>query len=523
MKILNKHIESSAALSEPDFDSSNTVLDKEGGVIAFPIPFLNWAGKNHLDKIREDLLEFAKYYPDNMENAPSWVTEIYQDKTLWTNGFPVVYREPYVDFERIYMDTFQSEVNNLIAVTSEPNYAWAQKSLFRVYECLQKETYGKSGILTRKILGYRVPGSVNFICTIDSQLMENQVGIPASHAFNSGIEDGDFVIIIRNPVLHHLSVLVMRAVVCDQYHGALPLHAFHGLNADCDGDMISVTRIPDEFTDSPENVKLLNSIASSNFKESKLHGSLQFAAAGIKDPYQQHITLLNVGGMTFGPSDVIDLDNSPFVKQLKETKAKKLKPNVQETFFGDVNLEDSSMAIVKEQAAIKLKLGMAGWVGTCALIVAGIRPSKEMVRAGYYLKESLSQKVLDCKHGEDLSELEMVISALTKSGDFKKASVDECLSALAGAGMDVEVIAPMLDFCHPYSITSSATYNSPMFVASTSWRRTDAMEILFNSTKQAPGVSQYTVDYLKGLHAHVYRTLDVLESAIGSGIEQPVQ
>lgn len=477
-------------MSNPKEDLDYTVLSEIGGVIKFPEKLINAKG-----------LHWMEQNPDN--EAYKRIGE------FWSDQFILLPTPSYQQNGIRYLNSIQSAANNLIRATQidsddDTGIDWLQNAFNGLNAALSDSLCGKSGILSRYLAGYRSRTSMTFVCTGSPRLKHDEIELPKQYASKIGIGQGDIVMYCRHPILHELSIRFAHAVIItDSATGAIPYRNFHGLGADCDGDMIVVFAIPKEVIEYPGIKESVYKDMDETVVTSKMFGSMliykkekcpevgqkfvsvcpecttinkldmdelrKCASCGteLKAGIPMDMEILDIeerlveDGLSFGPEDIgKDCD---LLRIMEDNDVKKIQPDFFSIFEGNADLIEAASSVLREQSNIKLKLGTVGRTGSDALVAANFIDSPTISRSACYLKEKLSQQVLDCKHGEDLSNMEKMLNIVCKRGsDYAYLSVDEMLTQASTIGYNPNLLKPIFEYIMPLGVMNWVNRNSPV-------------------------------------------------------------
>lgn len=480
-------------LSNPPGDLEFSVLSEVGGIIRFPEKLLNAKGK-----------QWKEDNPDS--NAYKHIKE------FWVDSFVLLPTPGFQQNGVQYLNPIQSQANNMINILQsytnddEEKKDWLQSAFNGLNDALISSLAGKRGILNRYLSGYRVRDSLMFVCTGSPRLKHDQIEIPRKYARNIGVESGDLVMYCRHPILHELSVRFARAVVIsDSATGALPYRNFLGLGADCDGDQIVVFALPREVVQYPGIEEAISEDITDTVNRSEMHGSMLLYKKEKRPPVGEHFVSMCTecqtvnklqmdaprecsscgaklaagipmdletldteerfieDGLSFGPEDVINSGSCEFLDRLRDNDIKDTKDDFFNIFRGEADLIASAGAVLEEQSNIKLKLGFVGRTGSDALVAANFIDKPEINRSACYLKEKLSQQVLDCKHGEDLSNMETILGILCKFGEeYRYLSADEMVERAQSFGYNPQLLRPIIEYIAPFGVMGWVNRNSPV-------------------------------------------------------------
>lgn len=337
----------------------------------------------------------------------------------------------------------------------------------RYLESLVTDLGGKHGLLNRNIFGIRASKSGRFVITPNPRLKYDEVGIPLSMSKEMDIDDGDYVMIIRSPVLWEGSVLILKAVVLNNseatWNGSLNPYCMDLMGADFDGDTIAVFKLPQD----PASVMEAERLCGAAVKEYGKWSDELLAAKGCEeidwDESEEDLCLRLLVNNTedlcpiysygLGPKDFLEPDNSALLHNFKETGCKTPPPDLVNYAVGLTS--DQFKKVAKDTVALmirmKVELGIVG-ASTDAIVHAIYVTNKELLTTALKLKENLTQALLDSKHGSDAFSTFEVVEVFDRKSKWIPelgASAQQAVDFLVDMGLKRELVVPIIGCLWP--------------------------------------------------------------------------
>lgn len=304
---------------------------------------------------------------------------------------------------------------------------------------VQLKLAGKKGLLQRWVYGTRCSNSVRAVAAPSINITVNQVGVPEYACRKAKIEQGDWVLLSRSPVLHKGSVLLLQVVKVDGL--AIRIHPLHnsGLGCDFDGDEIEIKKI--EPCDSDIHTQLG---ACLNWAKWPTELSLAGESTEERTAPLEH---------TLGPEDMLQED-APLLKVVKEAGGKV--PADIPTYVQGCNPEefkDVAYETTMDLAFMKVNIGK---VGALTDVIAFILSNDEStLNLALQFKEHVTQTLLDSKHGADVMfDPDKILAMFNRQGKYKKLSNELIAEEASLMGVDKDLTHRLLNL-----ISEEGIYN----------------------------------------------------------------
>lgn len=484
-----------SALESPRPDQViGTVLDPTGGIIELPITLVNFRGRNELSLT--DLFD-----PEEViEELPGDVVSDCTVRQIDLRPLP-----SYRKYGIVYLNRIQVAANRLIdAITNyktgtHPNIAEARKFLQGAFSMLEDviidTMVGKGGLITRHVMGLRLPYSMMTPAAGTHSCEHDQVLIPLSEAKKIKAWDDNIIMVHREPLLHGLGIVFLRAKIVPDHQAdstRIPWCVFLGMNADCDGDLIFLTNITEHLKScsDEDRIKIVAEINRVSEVDSERHAysaSLMLLNDSPTPTYKNgslkedlDMRLDDSLGLSFGAEDIFgDKKQNQFLELLEHHLG--IDPARIMKYATDMQEEEWAGEMCDTAKALcytKRGLGIVGAIGSYALVIASAFPA--CIDAAVSIKERLSQTVLDAKHGEDLDHINECLDALMKTGKFEEASHYSRIDALVRNGFDKETIAPLFYLLADQGIVTFVYQNFPGFLLASGSQNLHSLFIRFS-------------------------------------------
>jgi len=439
-------------------DLTGTVIDPQlkpnGGSIKLPYPVVTYIGREEL---------FGDDEPSGYDyNVAPMKYRTRRVLVPYVENFEVVAGRPVLNMVLFRADNVVRIANRVREGTASTTDL--QVSVNRYYDEIEEALTGKNGLLTRDVFGVRCKNSVRCVATPDPDLRYWEIGVPRAAAHESRIEDGDWLIVSRSPVLWQGSVLVMKAVLVDGMAGQANPFIMAGLGLDFDGDELAMIKVPVIF-----NPELLDELkyAVGDPTLDVFQWADEFLVTNPEpQPNWGQISLdlasrLAMTGLSIGLEDILFPEESEFF----QTVARGAKEVPEDTAQYARGLEVREWAKEAEAAAVevtklKLQVGLIGAATdkVCQVLLAF---APDHLRTGLMLKERLTELMMKAtkrgdKRGYDTNK---ITALLDRRGPFEGASIDTALEYLDECGFDRTTMRPVIEVLYDMGGASAAVKN----------------------------------------------------------------
>lgn len=341
---------------------------------------------------------------------------------------------------------------------------WAR----RVQDQIVSHLVGPNGVLTTDILSVRCAHSIRAVAVPDNRLWASQVRLPREAALKAGIKEQDWVLLVRQPILHEGGVVLQQAWFWDEPAIGTNPSVLKPLGLDYDGDQVAVFKVP-------QTREALEEIQSKPLEELKMLGNWVDELVYFKsdptvdwDHYMEDLEdRLVIDGTTFGPQDALEPENSPFALQADSSGCKSFQHDAKAWAKG-VTLEEfvnESHTALVDIVRLKVEIGLVGALTDkiCQIchFVGGTQGLSEALR----FKECLTQTLMDAKHGLGAFSADVVTKIFERRGSWSRRKPDAAVRALVKAGVPAEVVTPIVNriWVHKEGITATVREVLPLF------------------------------------------------------------
>lgn len=455
--VLTRHLETQGKFVPTDReDLDGTVLDprlrKAGvGIIELPESMLSVAGREVLWPEAGRMIEPAvdpRTYTDALKVDRILVPYIPEFDLLSTHMvMPELLKRADSILEVISMYT-----------AGDVDISFLQTQVSRYQDQLLTELAGKYGLLSRNVLGGRVPNSGRFVIVPDITLGPTEIGIPGRVMYKAGIKDGDLVLVSRAPVLWQGSVLVQRAITVEGWAGGVNPYIMGLMGADFDGDTIAVMKIPSDSED--EALEGLDKTIKehSKWEAEFLMWSSETDVDWTDPEGDLNSRLWPEGDMfcyTLAPEDVLNPAASDILQNMKETGCKKPPDDLMNYAIGMEEEEFIPVVetVVSQTIRMKVELGVIGSI-TNMVVQAVYALSPCFLKEVFIMKEKLTQALLDSKHGTDMFDVFEVSKILSRRGKWSygdQGTLDRAIGYI-GTYVGMEVATVILNELWPLEV-----------------------------------------------------------------------
>lgn len=320
------------------------------------------------------------------------------------------------------------------------------QSLVTKYYISLEETL--ENIKSRNIDGFRVTCSGRFVITPSPTLKHTEVAIPSWIMSATDITSETLVLVTRSPVLWEGSVIIQQPVPINGHAGAINPYIMKLLGADFDGDTVAVIRIPmsaqaearkhlgkliEAESKWPPEFLMLDKNKDINWDTYKEDAAIRI---GIEDAYMY----------TISPEDLLHPDKSDIIQNMIENDCKSLPDDLSKFIKGYSQEEYEQIMDAEVQVIIKTKSEI-GFIGaaTDILLQDTAKKCPDRLKFIFRLKEALTQRLLNSKHGEKQLDTQRTSRLLRTYKDWTNKDVEETAEILREAGMKEDIIKEAID------------------------------------------------------------------------------
>jgi hypothetical protein len=399
--------------------------------------------RNNVVSIENTVLD-----PDFIENGGyidlpvEVVTEFTELSRIYIPPFPIYENEDIIVLHEVAI-----KANNITRVSElvrdgEKSEEALQKSISVYNEVLMTFIFGKNGIISRDIIGRRMPNSGRAVLLPSIDPDQSIVYIPSSIMRNISATEGDYIIVGRDPAIWDGSLEVLVAKTSpDQTIKIHPL-VFAQFGADCDGDTVWVHK-PDQC-----HKKLLAPMVLEKTKRQHSHLDLD------------HSHDLNPGitGFSISPVDVINKDKTTF-SAFQELTGKDV---LDEAYLIASGLEDDAfenyLTTINQTMLIqKIYLGPLGAASQRLRLIATRLPI--LGDAANYVSERSQQMLFDIKGSITSDDQKLIVFlelldilniANSYSSIENLVTHSMVIDRLEEFGFDRSTISPLIIYLYTY-------------------------------------------------------------------------
>lgn len=401
---------------------NNTVVDPEasrrGGIIHLPIEVPMWHGNG-------------------------------KTSSLWVPRFWHTYQGPKIQLHPI------AGIANSVARACEEfkQSKRTEVSLRRLvnayWTTLMQFACGKQGLLSTSVLGCRVMDSGRAVLIPNGFQDPFSVGLPQEMMSRIRVEEGDVVIVGRDPTIWHGSIEILRAFAvttdCIELH---PL-VFKQFNADSDGDEVYVMRIP---TTPGAREAAIDRIGTFTKEHAVWPPYLREGGQGKEVNWatveEESLVRCRMTGFSISPKDV--LDESEHIRSLCARTGKDVSAECKKIANGISPEEVERYIQDQNDANLKMKLGLGPVGQLCTRIVAICGMNENLIGSASYISEHLSQEVLDQKHtvttNRVVYDAQQIIDLFHRRGIFVSATLEEAIEVLESIGLKKKRCVPFMAY-----------------------------------------------------------------------------
>lgn len=359
----------------------------------------------------------------------------------------------------IVLDDISVRANNLLRViklvdSGEKSPAALKKSLVKYLRMVAGRLVGKSGVLCRNILGRRVQNSGRAVLLPSMDTDPSRVYVPGRLMRRMGIEDGEIILVGRDPTIWTGSVEAVRAYKHKEDVIRLHPFVFSQFGADCDGDTVWCMKIPEEHQSMMESQVL---------KFTKRHAlTIKCASAGLppveidwSNPAIASTAMANTTGFSVGPLDI--LEDSEDLARFKEATGKDIGDEARSICHG-LSYEDYAKYLVTINQTMLIQKVYLGPVGSAAQKLKLIAGRNELLRdSANYISERTQQMLFDVKGSikgdtRDLDIFFELLDIVNMSGEYsstdRMVTHKSVLARLESFGLNADACKPMIVYMY---------------------------------------------------------------------------
>lgn len=436
-------------------DLTGTVIDPHmkpnGGSIRLPCPVVTYLGRESL---------FGREEPSTYDYTLS--PRKFQTRRLlvpYVENFEVVAGRPVLSMVLFRADNVVRVSNRVREGTASA--ADLQVSVNRYYDEIEETLTGKNGLLTRDVFGVRCKNSIRGVAVPEPNLRYWEVGVPRSAANIARIEEGDWILLSRSPVLWQGSVLVTKAVLVEGTAIQANPYVKDGLGLDFDGDELSLIKVPVVFN--PELLEeLRNAVGDPTLDAFRWTDEFLVSNPEPQPSWAQisidMLSRLAMTGLSIGLEDILNPEESEFFQTVNRG-AKEVPEDTAQYAHGLKVREwsDEVEAAAVQVTKLKLEVGLIGAATdkVCQVLLAF---APQHLRTGLELKERLTELMMKATKRGDVRgyDTNKITALLDRRGPFDSASVETALDYLAECGFDIGSMRPVIEVIYDLGGASTA-------------------------------------------------------------------
>jgi hypothetical protein len=300
----------------------------------------------------------------------------------------------------VRLDDIAVRVNNLLRVITEYSLgnkpvAVIQKSLDNLCGTIATKIGSKKkGLIISNVIGSRMAFSMRAVIVPDAQHHPVWVGIPETFMSKLKMDEGDLIIVGRDPVIHGGSIEVLQATPIPGH--AIQLHplVFGQMGADSDGDTVWAMVVDKQSLDCiAEAEAQILSFTIKHSKYAKNMAAIGDSKVNWKEVEKECGTRFQTTGFSVSPDDI--LTNSTNLKSLENYTGKNLHDECINIIDGKENVEEKSNQINLALLIQKSYLGRIGAASAKLKLIASSDPV--LLRSADYVSERSNQELFDAK------------------------------------------------------------------------------------------------------------------------------
>lgn len=319
----------------------------------------------------------------------------------------------------------------------KPDRAVIQRLVTFFYMTLLSRITGHRGIIAKSVAGTRMSHSGRLVLIPQIKRSPEWVGISALAMKKALINEGDLIIIFRDPVIWTGSMEVVRAYPTED--DVIELHPllFEQLGADCDGDQVAFVKpnydVPGVKEEMERNL-LLHTKEHATWPKTLCPGGLPSKPdwADIENDTSRRFVIT---GRSYGPRDVVGFseEKTPKNVRLLEELCGKDFGQRNRTIALDEKDDNWNLLVSTNSANMYMKrlLGVIGATCRRFLLTGGEDPW--LRRAVNWASETLQQTTLDAKHRVGDKKVPSPIEIMQmfeRKGPWAKSTLGECKDLL---------------------------------------------------------------------------------------------
>lgn len=307
---------------------------------------------------------------------------------------------------------------------------------------------GKNGVVNSNIIAGRVRHSGRAVLVVNATHPPEVVSLPDKMMDALKLENGDLVILGREPTIWGGSIEVVRArrgrSYCIEVHPLL----FKQMGADCDGDTVYVYAVPDNADCQAEAEKQVLGFAEQFAKwPSYLRLNDPSDYVDWEQVHEDGKARTVITGFSVSPREIIEQRER--LKRLCATTGKDVSAECLEIALGVDQAKYKTYVEDQNRALVTMKLGM-GPIGAAAnklRLIAGV--DRHLLESASYFSERLQQILLDTKHTVGRKEtysIDEILAMLNKAEQYKHMTLYDALEELGKVGIETERIWPIMSY-----------------------------------------------------------------------------
>jgi len=302
---------------------------------------------------------------------------------------------------------------------------------------------GPDGVIARGVVGTRMSHSARLVLIFGAARTPDWVGLHKGVMETIGAEEGDLVLVCRDPVIWDGSWEVLRAYPTEEYVMTLHPLLAKQFAADADGDTMAVV-LPDK-----ENHRVMSEVRAHLVAFCKRYAVWpKILCPENLSPLPEWEEIgkdgeprFEVTGLSYGPRDVLKPSNN--AKLLENLTGKSFLERNSLISKGDPAV---SLPIILETSqqnlTMKVDLGPVGALGRRLLLLADTDPW--LVRPASVVSEAIQQSKLHSKHDVEGLDAAEVSDMFERRGRFRDCPLQEVFDVLSVAGIERKAAEPII-------------------------------------------------------------------------------
>jgi hypothetical protein len=357
------------------------------------------------------------------------------------------------------LDDLAVRTNNLLRVlelhkTGEKSISTVTKSVGALHRLAIGKIVSKSGIISRGIVGRRAFYTARAVLLPSINSDPHVVGLPARAMKKLKLQNGDLVIVGRDPTIWDGSLEVFIAKQCNDHCIHMHPFSFGQMGADCDGDTVWCLKVPSDKNCQEEAQRELCRFTRQEVTEFKRIPSGQ-PKGEVLWTEELDASLLKTTGFSIGPLDI--LGQTKDAERFCEASEKQV---IEEacTIAQGLSIDtliDYLLTINKTMLVQKVFLGPAGAASNKLKLIGSEYP--KLVRSACYVSERVQQLLFDykgsVKSDEDGLDIFDLLHIVNMSGPYKTTPTKvvgftTVLDLLEKQGLDKRMCHPIIAYIY---------------------------------------------------------------------------